>query len=88
MSKKKGLQGMVKIGVARDQVEAAIWHDALRQEGIKAFIKNIDPLTALPYVESSTPYSFEVFVLASDERRARWILALPPERDEPGGAAN
>ena len=86
MGKKKGLQGMVKIGVARDQVEAAIWRDTLRQDGINAFIKNIDPLTALPYVESSTPYSFEVFVPAADERRARWILALPPQRDEPTGA--
>jgi hypothetical protein len=88
MAKKEGRQGMVKIGVARDQVEAAIWRDALQQEGINAFIKNIDPLTALPYVESSTPYSFEVFVAAADERRARWILGLPPPRDEPGGAAS
>lgn len=72
MAKKKGLQGMV----------------SLRQDGINAFIKNIDPLTAVPYVESSTPYSFEVFVRASDERRARWILGLPAQRDEPGGAVN
>ena len=88
MGKKEGRQGMVKIGVARDQVEAAIWRDALARDGIRAFVKNIDPLTALPYVESSTPYSFEVFVPAADERRARWILALPPRRDEPGGAAS
>jgi hypothetical protein len=88
MSEKKDPQRMVRIGVARDQVEAAIWRDALRQEGINAFIKNIDPLTAVPYVESSTPYSFEVFVAASDARRARWILGLPAERDEPGGAVN
>ena len=88
MGKKKGLQGMVKIGVARDQVEAAIWRDALRRDGIRAFIKNIDPLATLPYVESSTPYSFEVFVMVSDERRARWILALPPQRDDPAGAVN
>jgi hypothetical protein len=86
MSEKKDPQRMVRIGVARDQVEAAIWRDALRQEGISAFIKNIDPLTAVPYVESSTPYSFEVFVAASDERRARWILALPPEPDESADA--
>jgi hypothetical protein len=87
MGKKEGRQGMVKIGVARDQVEAAIWRDALQQEGINAFVKNIDPLTALPYVESATPYSFEVFVAAADEKRARWTLGLPPQRDEPGGAA-
>jgi hypothetical protein len=88
MDKKKAPQGMVKIAVARDQVEAAIWRDALQQDGINAFIKNIDPLTAVPYVESATPYSFEVFVPASDEKRARWILALPPQRDEPAGAAS
>jgi hypothetical protein len=88
MGKKEGRQGMVKIGVARDQVEAAIWRDALQQEGINAFIKNIDPLTALPYVESSIPYSFEVFVAAADEGRARWILGLPPQGDEPGGAGS
>jgi hypothetical protein len=88
MSKMKDPQRMVRIGVARDQVEAAIWRDVLRQEGISAFIKNIDPLTAVPYVESSTPYSFEVFVAASDERRARWILALPLQPDEPGDAVN
>jgi hypothetical protein len=82
MSRKKDPQRMVRIGVARDQVEAAIWRDALRQEGINAFIKNIDPLTAVPYVESSTPYSFEVFVQAGDERRARWILALPLQPDD------
>jgi hypothetical protein len=88
MGKKKDPQRMVRIGVARDQVEAAIWRDALRQDGINAFIKNIDPLTAVPYVESSTPYSFEVFVAASDAQRARWILALPPQPAEPGGAVN
>jgi hypothetical protein len=88
MGKKKDRQAMVRIGVARDQVEAAIWRDALRQDGINAFIKNIDPLTAVPYVESSTPYSFEVFVPAADAQRARWILGLPPQRDEPAGAVN
>jgi hypothetical protein len=88
MGKKEGRQGMVKIGVARDQVEAAIWRDALQQEGINAFVKNIDPLTALPYVESATPYSFEAFVAAADEKRARWILGLPAQPDDPAGAAS
>ena len=82
MSKKKSKEGMAKIGVARDQVEAAIWRDVLLQHGMKAFIKNLDPLATLPYVETSTPYSFEVYVRASDERRARWILGLSPQQDE------
>ncbi len=48
MTKKGTKEPMVKIGVARDQVEAAIWRDLLLQDGIKAFIKNLDPLAALP----------------------------------------
>ncbi len=83
MGKRNTEERIVKIGVARDQVEAAIWRDALLQEGIKAFIKNLDPLAALPYVETSTLYSFEVYVQASDERRARWILGLAPQEDRP-----
>lgn len=83
MSKKKSEERMVKVGVARDQVEAAIWRDLLLQDGIKAFIKNLDPLAALPYVETSTLYSFEVYVRASDEQQARWILGLSPQQDKP-----
>ena len=83
MSKKKSKEQLVKIGVARDQVEAAIWRDALLQDGIKAFIKNLDPLAPLPYVETSTLYNYEVYVHASDERQARWILGLAPQEDKP-----
>jgi hypothetical protein len=83
VSKKKSEERMAKIGVARDQVEAAIWRDILLQDGIKAFVKNLDPLAALPYVETSTPYTFEVYVPASDEQRARWLLGLSPQQDEP-----
>jgi len=39
-------------------------------------------------VATATPYSFEVFVPAADEKRARWILGLPAQPDEPGGAAS
>ncbi|MDP2948529.1 MAG: DUF2007 domain-containing protein [Chloroflexota bacterium] len=83
MVKKTGREQLVRIGVARDQVEAAVWRDMLYQHGVRVFIKNIDPLTAVPYVESTTPYSFEVFVAAADEERARWILGLSSHRDEP-----
>ena len=83
VSKKKAEERMVMVGVARDQVEAAIWRDLLLQDGIEAFIKNLDPLAALPYVETSTLYSFEIHVHASDERQARWILGLGPQQDKP-----
>jgi hypothetical protein len=83
MTEKRGREELVRIGAARDQVEAAIWRDMLYQHRVRVFIKNIDPLTALPYVESATPYSFEVFVAAADEQRARWILGLSSHQDEP-----
>jgi hypothetical protein len=83
VGKKNTEERMVKIGVARDQVEAAIWRDLLLQDGINAFIKNLDPLAPLPYVETSTLYTFEVYVQASDERQARWILGLSPQEDKP-----
>ena len=83
MSDKRSQDQMVKIGVARDQVEAAIWRDVLLQDGINVFIKNLDPLAALPYVETTTLYNLEVYVRASDEQQARWLLGLGTEQNEP-----
>lgn len=72
---------LVRIGVARDEVEAAIWRDALEQDGIAAFIRNVDTLAVAQYVGvSPLPYSLEVYVRAADARRARWVLGL----DSPG----
>ncbi len=64
---------LVKIAVARDEVEANVWKDALEQEGITPYIKSLDPLTPLG-VAPTLPSSLEVYVLASDEKRARWVL--------------
>ena len=64
---------MTKIAVAHDEFEANVWRDALEQEGIKPYIKSLDPLTPFG-VAPSLPSSFEVYVLARDEKRARWIL--------------
>ena len=63
---------LVKIGVAHDEVEASIWRDALEREGVIAYVKSVDPLT--PFGVAPQPGSLEVFVLARDEKRARWIL--------------
>jgi len=63
---------LVRIGVARDEVEAAIWRDALEQDGVAVYVKSADPLTPLGL--APPPGSLEVFVLARDEKRARWIL--------------
>jgi hypothetical protein len=64
---------LVKIAVAHDELEASVFRDALEQEGIMPYIKSLDPLTPFG-VAPSLPASFEVYVLAPDEKRARWIL--------------
>jgi len=77
MASKKATPRLVRIGVAQDEVEAAIWRDALEQEGIAFFVRNVDTLAVAQYVGTPTlPYSLEVYVRAADARRARWILGL------------
>ncbi len=64
---------LVKIAVARDELEANVLKDALEQEGITPYIKSLDPLTPFG-VAPALPSSLEVYVLSRDEKRARWIL--------------
>jgi len=64
---------LVKIAVARDELEAGVWKDALEQDGITPFIKSLDPLTSFG-VAPASPNSLELYVLARDEKRARWVL--------------
>ena len=71
---------LVKVAVAHDEVEANVWKDALENEGVKPFIKSLDPLTPFG-VAPSLPPTFEVFVLAGDEKRARWVLGELPSSD-------
>jgi len=86
MAPKKTTPQLVKIAVARDEVEAAIWRDALEQEGIAVFVRNVDTLAVAQYVGTSPlPYSLEMYVRAGDARRARWILGLRPSGEERGG---
>jgi len=83
MAPKKTTPRLVKIAVARDEVEAAIWRDALEQDGIAAFVRNVDTLTVAQYVGTSPlPYSLEMYVRAADARRARWILGLRSSGEE------
>ena len=72
-------RSLVKLGVARDEVELALWRDVLEQDGVPCVVKNIDTL-ATSYYLPPLPYSLEVHVLARDESRARWLLGL---KDEP-----
>jgi hypothetical protein len=85
MTRKKTTPRLVKIGVAQGEVEAAIWRDALEQEGIAVFVRNVDTLAVAQYVGTPTlPYSLEVYVRAADARRARWILGLRSSGGERG----
>ncbi len=63
---------LVKIAVARDELEANVFKDALEQEGITPYIKSRDPMTS--FGVAPLPSSLEVYVLAQDEKRARWVL--------------
>lgn len=63
---------LILIAVSHSEIEATIWQDALEQEGIRPFVRNRDPLAAI-----GVPMPFptiEVFVLARDEKRARWVI--------------
>jgi len=84
MARKKATPRLVKIGVAQNEVEAAMWRDALEQDGIAAFVRNVDTLSVSQYSVSMLPYSFEVSVRAADARRARWILGLRSPGEERG----
>jgi hypothetical protein len=85
MPRKKTTPRLVKIGVAQDEVEAAIWRDALEQDGIAVFVRNVDTLAVAQYVGTPTlPYSLEVYVRAADAKRARWILGLRSSGGEGG----
>jgi hypothetical protein len=85
MARKKTTPKLVKIGVARDEVEAAIWRDTLEHDGIAVFVRNVDTLAVAGYTGASVlPYSLEVYVRAGDVPRARWLLGLRPSGEEGG----
>ncbi|MBI2913345.1 MAG: hypothetical protein HYY03_05440 [Chloroflexi bacterium] len=70
---------LVMIGVAHDEIEASVWRDALEREGVAVYVKSADPLSS--FGVAPLPGSLQLFVLARDEKRARWILGdLPGDR--------
>jgi hypothetical protein len=68
---------IILLAVASSDVEATIWRDALEQEGVRAFVRNRDPLA--PMGVPAVFHQFEVFVLARDEKRARWVIGEAAE---------
>jgi hypothetical protein len=74
---------LVRLAVASSEVEALILRDALEQEGIRPLIRNSAPLAYLGGDAMFATYA--VFVLARDEKRARWIIgeSILPDDPEP-----
>ncbi|HYM15504.1 MAG TPA: DUF2007 domain-containing protein [Dehalococcoidia bacterium] len=57
--------------------EAQLFHDMLQNEGIRSLIKNRDPVSARAG-GIGPPWSYELWVLRRDLRRAQEVLDLPP----------
>jgi|FLYL01.1.fsa_nt_gi hypothetical protein len=70
---------LVRIATARDEIELAIWRDVLAKEGITVYVRKRDPLVVMG-VAPTPPYSLDLYVPASDARRARWLLGQPQAR--------
>jgi hypothetical protein len=71
---------LIRLAIASDEIEATIWRDALQQEGILPLVRSRSPLT--PLGGGALFETFELMVLARDEKRARWIIG---EAVLPGG---
>lgn len=66
---------MVLIGATAGEAEKDLWIAALRSAAIRTYVSNVGDITA--YAGSGpTPYSYEIWVPARDERRAREALGL------------
>ena len=62
---------LVRVAVVDSEVEATILQDALQQEGIPCHLR---PQSALQPMGVPLGSSFEIFVFARDEKRARWVI--------------
>jgi len=72
--RKPGQTEMVLIGAASGEAEAETWVAALRTAGIHAHVINAGDIRWAAVV--SSPYSYEVWVPARDEARARRALGF------------
>jgi len=68
-----GTTNMVLIGAAGGEPEALTWVAALRTAGIAARVNNVGDFGTYG---GTAPYSYEVWVRARDEERAREVLGL------------
>jgi len=74
---------LVRLAIASDEIEANIWRDALEQEGIRPLVRSRSPIASMG--GGALFETFEVLVLARDEKRARWVIgeAMEPHEPEP-----
>ena len=70
-----GATKMILVGAASGEAEKELWLAALRSAGIRTHISNVGDIT--PYYGSGpSPYSYEIWVPARDETRAREVFGL------------
>ncbi len=68
-------QKLVMLATARDEVELAIWLGLLELEGVPVAVHKRDPLGGLD-VAPTPIFSYDIYVQAEDEGRAREVLGL------------
>ncbi len=73
---KPGQTEMVLIGAAAGEAEMHTWVSALRVAGIRAHVINVGGSIVGDFGRSLAPYSYEVWVPARDEARAKHALGF------------
>ena len=76
----KGKEPLVRIGIARNEIIANIWKDALAENGINCLLRSINLVTSM--YTSPITLQYEVLVLASDAEKAREVLTPFVEEEE------
>ena len=72
MRRRPGETKMVLLGSTSGETEKALWVGALRSAGISSHVNNVGDYA----LYGPTAVSYEVWVPARDERRAREVLGL------------
>lgn len=67
---------LVRLAIAETEMQARMWEEILAGHGITALVKNLDAVSTVYGSAPLLPYSYELYVLATDEPRARYILGL------------
>lgn len=74
--RKPGQTEMALVGAAAGEAEMQTWVSALRVAGINAHVINVGGSIVGDFGRSLAPYSYEVWVPARDEARAKHALGF------------